>query len=69
MEDPVVQVIEELTGKVVYTLRINGRTFRPKVFDKGVYTVKVGEPGQKGIVLKGVKSIAEDDATVIQVKL
>ena len=40
--NPVVQVIDESTGEIVYTLRIKGSTFQPKVFKKGVYTIKVG---------------------------
>ncbi|HKJ68346.1 MAG TPA: hypothetical protein VKA68_10360, partial [bacterium] len=43
MTDPVVQVIYERTGEVVYTLRINGTSFQPKVFKDGLYTMKVGE--------------------------
>lgn len=43
MEDPVVQVIYEPTGKVAYTIRIEGNQFQPKVFKDGKYTVKVGE--------------------------
>mgnify|MGYP007000209479 len=39
----VVQVIEEKTGEVVYTLRIKGKNFRPKVFAKGKYSILVGE--------------------------
>jgi hypothetical protein len=45
MADPVIQVIDEATGDIVYTLRIAGRTFRPPVFGVGTYTLKVGEPG------------------------
>ena len=40
--NPVVQVINESTGEIVYTLRIRGNTFQPKVFEKGTYTIKVG---------------------------
>jgi hypothetical protein len=43
--DPVVQVLEEATGEIVYTLRIQGRRFTPRVFRPGRYTVRVGEPG------------------------
>ncbi len=43
MDNPVVQVIDEKTSEVLYTLRIRGRSFRPKVFSEGVYTLKVGE--------------------------
>jgi alkaline phosphatase D len=45
MRDPVVQLVSEDDGKIVYTLRIRGDTFVPKVFALGRYTLHVGEPG------------------------
>ncbi|MCG8507706.1 MAG: hypothetical protein MI741_00625, partial [Rhodospirillales bacterium] len=45
MENPVVQVINQMDGEIVYTLRIKGKQFRPWVFDKDAkYTIKVGDP-------------------------
>ena len=44
MVDPVFQV-SEASGEVLYTLRIEGRLFRPFVFAEGPFTVGVGEPG------------------------
>jgi alkaline phosphatase D len=41
---PVVQVIDEKTGEVVYTVRTKTPKFQPKVFAKGTYTVRVTEP-------------------------
>jgi hypothetical protein len=41
---PVVQVIKEETGEILYTLRIKEDSFIPKVFEKGLYTVRVGAP-------------------------
>ena len=44
--DPVVQVVDESTGEIQYTLRINGQRYRPKVFSlTTTYTIWVGEPG------------------------
>ena len=43
MTNPIVQVIEEATEEIVYTLRIRGRSFRPKVFATGTYTVRLGD--------------------------
>ncbi len=43
MSDPVIQVVEEASGEVIYTLRIKGNEFRPKVFAPGNYTVHIGE--------------------------
>lgn len=55
MSDPVVQVVNEKTGEIVYTLRIKGREFRPFVFEHGKYTVRVGELGTRRVrVLKGI---------------
>src|SRR5690606_31632226 len=45
LENPVVQVIDEVSGEIVYTLRIQGNSFRPKVFREwGTYTLRVGDP-------------------------
>jgi hypothetical protein len=45
MESPVIQVIDESTGEIEYTLRIRGTTWQPIVFREGIYTIRVGEPG------------------------
>lgn len=58
--DPVVQVIDEATGEIVYTLRIRGDTWRPKVFRKGTYTLRIGE-GDSVKTITGVSATAEDD--------
>ena len=43
VQNPVVQVLNDSTGEIEYTLRIPGNTFRPQVFDADVtYTVKIG---------------------------
>ena len=64
----VVQVIEEKSGEVVYTLRINGKDFRPKVFAKGKYTVKVGE-GTDRKVIKGVQALPLAEKKTLKVDL
>ena len=69
MEDPVVQVVNEKDGEVVYTLRIKGNTFRPKVFAEGTYTVKVGEPGTELMKdLVGLKSGGDSSAQVVELE-
>jgi len=55
MMDPVVQIMNEKTKEVVYTLRIKGSSFKAKVFNKGPFTVRVGELGEKEKTFKGVK--------------
>lgn len=51
----VVQVINETTNEIEYTLRIKGQQFRPPVFQKGKYTVRVGEPDRD--IWKEIKGI------------
>lgn len=56
--DPVVQVVEERTREVVYSLRIKGTEFRPPVYRAGNYTVRCGEPGTlHWKELKGIGSL------------
>lgn len=43
-EDPVVQVIDESNGQIVYTLRIQGSEFTPTVRESGSYTVRLFDP-------------------------
>ena len=62
----VVQVINEKTGEIVYTLRIKGTTFRPKVFTEDSYTINVGE-GAARKSLKGIK--AHNKVETLTIKL
>ncbi len=66
MEDPVVQVVDEQTRRKLYTLRILGTEFQPKVFEeRGAYTIRVGEPGTKRMkLLKAVTPLAPDQVKV-----
>ncbi len=42
---PIVQVINDTTGEIEYTLRPAGKSFRPRVFDAAAkYTLRVGDP-------------------------
>lgn len=65
-ENPVVQVIDEYSGRVVYTLRINGSEFTPKVFREGYYTIKVSKDN-KSKVLKGVHSLDPDKTEILNI--
>ncbi len=42
--DPVVQIIDESLDEIVYTLRMNGTVFHPKVFTRSPHTVIVHNP-------------------------
>ncbi|MEN1680691.1 MAG: hypothetical protein AAGJ46_13965 [Planctomycetota bacterium] len=61
---PVVQVIDEETGEVVYTVRVQGDEFRPPVFKEEVtYTVKV-TVGDAEKVIERVEANWEREAAV-----
>ncbi|MFO7975918.1 MAG: alkaline phosphatase D family protein [Candidatus Hydrogenedentota bacterium] len=67
-KDPVVQIVDEADNSVVYTLRIKGTSFRPKVFKEGMYTVKVGE-GEGRKVFEGIEPVPIGEDESIQVRL
>ncbi|NBO63904.1 MAG: twin-arginine translocation pathway signal protein [Acidobacteria bacterium] len=67
LADPVLQVVEEATGEILYTLRIKGHQFRPKVFAPGSYTINIGEPGTKRFqTLRGLTPSAVESVQKIE---
>ena len=67
--NPVVQVIDESNGEIVYTLRINGTSFKPKVFKIEEYTVKIGQQGIDQMkTLTGIKPLADGESEKISVE-
>ena len=54
--NPVVQVIAEATGEILYTVRSQSATFTPRVYAPGKYTVKAGKDKPDTIVAKGVEA-------------
>ncbi len=67
MSDAVVQVLKKQNNEIVYTLRIKGNRFRPKVFAKGNYTIRVGElnsPDER--VISNIQSLpSNQDSTIV----
>jgi len=69
MQDPVIQVIDEDKDEIVYTLRIKGSTFSPKVFKSGAYTIKVGDPDLNNIkVFNGIEALPQKGQRTLKVK-
>jgi len=65
LQDPVVQLVNETSGEVIYTIRAEGTTFRPKVFDaSATYTLVVGEPDTGETQRLAGLSIAPEGETV-----
>jgi hypothetical protein len=53
---PVVQVIAESDGEVLYSTRARGSRFQPPVYSQGLFTVKVGRDRPDGTSLSGLKA-------------
>lgn len=51
---PVVQVVAEETGEILYTVRSQSASFAPRVYAPGKYTVKAGKDRPDQVVAKGV---------------
>jgi len=69
MTNPVVQVIDESDNEIIYTLRISGNSFRPKIFKEGTYRVTAGEPGtSKMRTLTGLPSLAPEKSATVKVE-
>ncbi len=49
--NPVVQVIEDSTQDILYTVRVQGDRFKPRVYAAGSYTIKVGRDKPDGTSL------------------
>lgn len=67
-KDQVVQIIDEENSEILYTLRINGNVFNPKVFKKGKYTIHIGE-GISKITLEEISSIDVEGIKTINIEL
>jgi len=57
--DVVVQVIDDTTSEILYTIRAPGRTFRPPVFAPGRYSVRVGRDRPEFTALVASEAVPE----------
>jgi hypothetical protein len=65
---PVIQVVNEITGETLYTLRIRDFNYQPGVFAEGSYTIHIGEPGTSSMQsLTGLLSLAKKEQNRITV--
>ncbi|MPY87997.1 MAG: twin-arginine translocation pathway signal [Luteitalea sp.] len=61
VEKPVLHLVDERNGELVYALRLPRREFQPHVFAAGEYTVKISEPETGKVkVLPGLAATAEN---------
>lgn len=67
--NPMIQVVDEGDGEVVYTRRLTEQTFQPKVFREGPHTVRVGDDATWRETLTGVPPVDEADDSELTVSL
>jgi hypothetical protein len=60
--DPVVQVIEQTSGEILYTARIKGNRFQPRVYSSGAHTVKIGSDRADAVTLSNLTPTTKPEA-------
>ena len=65
----VVQVIEEQSGEILYTVRTHGGSFQPRVYTTGKHTVKVGRDRPDSQTLAGLEPSEKNAAGKRTIKL
>ena len=64
--EPVIHVVEESSGELLYALRLPSPTFRPPIFRPGRYTVRLSEPDSgRSRELTGLEPSDEDDLAIV----
>lgn len=68
IENPVIQVIDQVSNELVYSLRMKGNEFRPKVFKQSEYkiTIKDTDKGSEKVYMDIV--IDKNEKAIINVK-
>lgn len=61
-QNPVVQIIAEATGEILYTVRAKAGRFQPAVYAPGTYTIHLGEDKPNGKSLPGIVASQKDTA-------
>ncbi|QDT36755.1 metallophosphoesterase family protein [Stratiformator vulcanicus] len=63
-EPPVVQVVAESTGEIIYTLRPNGSFFDPPVYGDDRYTIKIGPDRPDQVYLPGQRVMKKGESSI-----
>ena len=61
-ERPVVQIIDEASGEILYTIRVRGNRFQPLVYSERLFTVNAGRNRPDGVSLTGLRASGARDA-------
>jgi hypothetical protein len=61
-DNPVVQVIEDASHEVLYTVRVHGDRFHPRVYSTGSHTIKVGPDKPDAQTLTGLEPMPKNES-------
>ena len=65
LKNAVVQVVNEKTKEIEFTIRINGNVFEPKTLNEGLYTINVGDPDLNVLQTKEGVSSKLNNTTIL----
>jgi hypothetical protein len=68
-QNPVVQVIAEATGEILYTVRAKSGRFQPAVYAPGKYTIHLGKDKPNGKSLTGMVASPQDTAGTREIEI
>ncbi len=69
VDRPVVQVIEEASGEILYTVRATSNRFKPPIYKAGPHTVKVGKNKADRATRNGVVPAKDGEGAVLRIDL
>jgi hypothetical protein len=69
VDQPVIQVLHQATGDILYTIRAASNRFQPPVYASGVYSVRLGRdrPNMKSI--DGLQVVPEGETARLEIEL
>lgn len=62
VERPVVQVVADSDGEILYTIRVRENPFQPPVYTAGTFTVQIGRDRPDEATLQGLRAAAAREA-------
>lgn len=68
-KSPVVQVVHDQSGEILYTVRTNGKSFQPPVYQTGTHTVRVGRNRADQVTIERQTPSKKKDSRVVPVRL
>lgn len=63
----VFKIRDEINSELIYSLRIKGSQFVPKVFDEGSYSIKILYKGQEK-ELTGIKAVPQMNSDSLNIR-